>query len=143
MALVCDTGPLLAALDRGDLQHGACEALIATCREALVIPGLVLAELDYWCRKRDLGDSWLTFLDDIDLGRWRVEHATAGDLRRARELQAGYRDLDIGVVDATVLAVVERLEEPKLATLDRRHFTALRPSHVGHLTLLPEALVSG
>jgi hypothetical protein len=31
--------------------------------------------------------------------------------------------------DAAVLAVVERLGEPKLATLDRRHFGLLRPRH--------------
>jgi uncharacterized protein len=36
------------------------------------------------------------------------------------------------------LAVVERLNEPKLATLDHRHFRMLRPRHVDALTLLPE-----
>jgi hypothetical protein len=43
----------------------------------------------------------------------------------------------VGFVDAAVLALVERLREPKLATLDRRHFAAMRPRHVQALTLLP------
>jgi hypothetical protein len=41
------------------------------------------------------------------------------------------------LVDAAVLAVVERLREPKLATLDRRHFTVMRPRHIEALELLP------
>ena len=47
-------------------------------------------------------------------------------------------DADIGYVDAAVLAVVERLNEPKLATLDRRHFGLLRPRHVAALQLVPD-----
>lgn len=139
MALVCDTGPLLAALDRDDPDHARCLALIENCTEDLVVPTLVLSELDYWCRKIGLEDAWLTFLDDADSGAWRIEHPTAADLRRARELQAAYHDMAIGVVDATVMALVERLREPKLATLDERHFRALRPAHADFITLLPAA----
>jgi uncharacterized protein len=46
-------------------------------------------------------------------------------------------DADIGFVDAAVLAVVERLDEPKLASLDHRHFGRLRPRHCDALALLP------
>lgn len=49
-----------------------------------------------------------------------------------------YGDADIGFVDAAALAIVERLREPKLATLDRRHFGLLRPHHVDVLQLLPQ-----
>jgi predicted nucleic acid-binding protein len=48
-----------------------------------------------------------------------------------------YDDSDVGFVDAAVLAVVERLEESKLATPDHRHFGLLRPRHRESLTLLP------
>jgi predicted nucleic acid-binding protein len=48
-----------------------------------------------------------------------------------------YADQDLGFVDSAVLAVVERLGEGKLATLDRRHFAVLRPLHVDALDLLP------
>ena len=49
-----------------------------------------------------------------------------------------YADADVGFVNASVLAVVERLNEPKLATLDHRHFRMLQPRHVDALRLLPE-----
>lgn len=60
------------------------------------------------------------------------------DYERIRELCDRYADSDIGFVDAAVLAVTERLDEPKLATLDWRHFSMLRPRHVESLRLLPE-----
>lgn len=60
------------------------------------------------------------------------------DYRRMRELCDQHADADIGLVDAAVLAVAERLREPMLATLDRRHFGMLRPRHVAALHLVPD-----
>lgn len=137
MALVCDTGPLLAALDRDDPSHGPCAALVSGSQEELVVPGLVLAELDYWCRKLGLPEAWLGFLEDVEAGAWRIEWPTETDLRRARHLQQTYNDQDLGVVDASVVALLERMGETKVATLDRRHFSVVRPAHARSLTLLP------
>lgn len=137
MALIVDTGPLVAALDRRDPHHARCAGLIGDSREDLVVPGMALVELDYFCARIGLHDAWLAFLEDVDAGAWRVEHPSAADLRRARELQRQYRDLELGVVDASIVALCERLGEEKLATLDRRDFAAVRPSHVGALQLLP------
>jgi predicted nucleic acid-binding protein len=67
-----------------------------------------------------------------------VEELQLQDYQRIRELCDRYADADIGFVDAAVLAVVERLSEPKLATLDHRHFGTMRPRHVDALRLLPE-----
>jgi predicted nucleic acid-binding protein len=41
-------------------------------------------------------------------------------------------------VDAAVIGLAERLRITEIATLDRRHFTVVRPVHVGAFTLLPE-----
>ena len=101
------------------------------------MPVLVLAELDYWCHERLHGDVWLAFLEDLLDGAYRAEAPTDGDLRRCRELQRQYADLELGIVDASVVALAERLDEHKLATLDHRHFAVVRPSHIGSLDLLP------
>lgn len=138
MAIILDTGPLLAALDAADPDHSACAQLLVEAEEDLIAPALVLAELDYWCHERLSGSAWLAFLDDLLGGVYRVEHPTAGDLQRCHALQTQYEDLRLGVVDASVLALTERLGEPKLATLDRRHFGVMRPSHVDALHLLPD-----
>ncbi len=135
--LVLDTSVLLAALDAADRDHGPCARLIADSREDLIAPALVLGELDYWCQERLTTDVWLVFLEDVLAGAYRVESPTHGDLERCHELQSTYADLGVGVVDASVLAAVERLNEPKLATLDHRHFATMRPRHAEALELVP------
>ncbi len=137
MALICDTGPLLAALDAADPDHARCARLLTSADEDLVVPALVLAELDYWCARRLSSDAWLIFLDDVLAGAYRVEPPSGADLARCRELQARYVDLALGVVDASVVALAERLSESKVATLDQRHFRAVRPGHVDALELVP------
>lgn len=137
MALLLDTGPLLAALDAADPDHARCARLLTDATEDLVVPALVLAELDYWCSRRLPGEAWLVFLEDVIDGAYRVEPPTPGDLERCRELQGSYRDLSLGVVDASIVALAERLGETKVATLDRRHFGVVRPRHVKALQIVP------
>lgn len=137
MALIVDTGPLLAALDAKDTDHARCAALLREVDEDLVVPTLVLAELDYWCHERLGVRAWLTFLDDLIAGAYRAEHPRPNDLKRCRELQDRYEDLGLGVVDASVVALAERLGETKLATLDHRHFSVVRPTHAPAFTILP------
>lgn len=138
MALILDTGPLLAALDAADPDHERCASLVLEAREDLVVPGLVLAELDYWCHERLSGDAWLVFLEDLLAGAYRAEHPTREDLARCATLQRKYGDLRLGVVDASVIALAERLGEPKVATLDHRLFGVVRPAHAETLDLLPD-----
>jgi predicted nucleic acid-binding protein len=95
-------------------------------------------EVDYWIHVRLHPGVLLTLLDDIVASAYQVEELQHEDYRRIRELCDRYADADVGFVDAAVLAVVERLNEPKLATLDQRHFHLLRPRHVDTLRLLPE-----
>lgn len=138
MALILDTGPLYASLDRDDADHAACRRLIEEAEEPLVLPAPVLVEVDYWIHLRLHPGVLVALLDDIVAGAYRVEDLRPEDYERARALCDRYGDSDIGFVDAAVLSVVERLGEPKLATLDHRHFGALRPRHVDALELLPE-----
>lgn len=137
MALILDTGPLYAALDRSDADHAACRALIESADEPLVIPAPVLVEVDYWIQQRLNPGVLVALLDDIENGAFVVADLVESDYGRVRELCDRYADSDIGFVDAAVLAIVERLDEPKLATLDRRHFGLLRPRHRESIELLP------
>ena len=137
MALILDTGPLYASLDRSDQDHAACRALIEAATEPLVIPAPVLVEVDYWIHERLGPGALVALLADIEAGAYLVADLIAPDYARVRELCDRYADADVGFVDAAVLAVVERLGEPKLATLDRRHFALLRPRHRESIDLLP------
>jgi predicted nucleic acid-binding protein len=137
VAVILDTGPLYASLDRSDADHNACRRLIETADEPLIIPAPVLVEVDYWIHVRLHAGVLVALLDDVVSGAYRIEALEPVDYARVRELCDRYADSDIGFVDASVLAVVERLNEPKLATLDHRHFGAVRPRHVTTLKLIP------
>ena len=137
MALILDTGPLYGSLDRTDASHQAVRLLLRETREPLVIPAPVLVEVEQLVRARLTSRVFRALLDDILAGAYEVVNLTIEDYERILEVCAHYADADIGFVDAAVLAIVERLNEPKLATLDRRHFTTLRPRHVESLVLLP------
>jgi len=135
--LILDTGPLYASLDRSDADHTTCRRLIETADEPLVVPAPVLVEIDYWIHARLHVGVLVALLDDIISGAYRVEDLRAEDYVRIREVCDRYADADIGFVDAAVFAVAERLNEPKLASLDHRHFGILRPRHVETLRLVP------
>lgn len=137
MALILDTGPLYAALDRRDADYKRCRGMIEETDELLVIPAPVLVEVDYWVRLRLYAGVMVALLDEIARGAFTVEELRPEDYQRIRDVCDRYADSEIGFVDAAVLAVTERLGEPKLATLDHRHFGLLRPRHVTALRLLP------
>jgi len=137
VALICDTGPLYAAMDRADQDHEVCARLLETTDEDVIVPSPVLVEVDWLAGQRLQPDAFLSFLGDIDAGRLAIVDVQAQDYPRLRELLDRYRDLPLGFVDASILAIVERLKETKLATLDRRHFSIVRPRHVPALRLIP------
>jgi predicted nucleic acid-binding protein len=137
MALICDTGPLYAAMDRADRDHDVCARLLETTDEQVLVPSPVLVEVDWLASQHLHPDAFLSFLADAEAGTLQVVDLQTQDYGRVRELLDRYRDLALGFVDAAVLAIVERLAEAKLATLDHRHFRILRPRHAPALRLLP------
>ena len=137
MTLVLDTGPIVALLDADDPEHAPCIAMVEEVNEDLVIPVPVLVEVDYWLRKLFGPETWQTFVEDIAGGAYRLHHIDEEDLVRAAELEADYDSLSLGFVDAAVIASCERLGETKVATLDRRHFSIVRPRHCDSFQLLP------
>jgi len=137
VALVLDTGPVLALLDADDVDHERCVKLVEQLNEPLLVPVATLVEIDYWIRKRLEPAVWTAFVEDLAAGAYRLEQLDERDLQRAAELEAEYADLGLGLVDASVIAVCERLGETRVATLDQRHFAVVRPRHCEALTLLP------
>jgi predicted nucleic acid-binding protein len=137
VTLILDTGPIVAALNAEDPDHAPCAALLADADD-LLIPSPILVEVDYWLIKLGGAQVWADFVADIVRGAYRLAHPAGADLARAAELESAYEDLDLGLVDASIIALCERLDQTRLATLDRRHFSVVRPSHCSHLELLPE-----
>ncbi len=100
------------------------------------MPVLVITEVAYLIQTRLGTEAEVRFLADLAEGTLIAEPVAAADWLRIAELVATYRDLPLGTVDASVIAAAERLGVISVATLDRRHFSVVRPLH-GPFTLLP------
>ena len=79
----------------------------------------------------------MRFLGDLASRAFVTVSVGEDDWLRIAELVSRYRDLPLGTVDASVVTVAERLGITTIATLDRRHFTVVRPAHVAVFDLLP------
>jgi predicted nucleic acid-binding protein len=137
VALICDTGPLFAALDRNDKHHKRCAHLLESADEAIVVPAPVVIELDWLAGARLDRFAFDAFLGDVETGAVRIEELQPSDYSRVRALCRQYGDLPLGFVDAAVVAVAERFKERRVASLDHRHFSVIRPAHTTALELLP------
>jgi len=103
----------------------------------LVVPTLVVTEAAYLISTRLGSQAEVRLIGDLASGALLVEPVAASDWLRIAELVHTYRDLPLGTVDASVVAASERLNIMNIATIDRRDFTVIRPSHCDHLTILP------
>lgn len=134
MKVIADTGPLVAAANRRDRAHELAAAIVIAAGRDLVIPSLVLAETDYLLRTRVGLRSARLLLGAISSGQHSVAYMTIELLRRAVEIDGQYGDLDLGLTDASVMAVAEREHAPVL-TFDFEDFRAA-PSDSGPWALV-------
>lgn len=134
-ATLLDTGPVVAAIDRSDAHHVRCAALLNALRGPRLIPSTVVVEVCWLLEGRP--DIEALFLDSVASGEFDHVPVSQTDLARMAGLVRTYADFPLGAVDASVIAIAERLNVTRVATLDRRHFHAVRPAHCAALTLLP------
>ncbi|MEV4058973.1 type II toxin-antitoxin system VapC family toxin [Nonomuraea dietziae] len=137
--IVLDSGPLVAAVNSRDNHHAACARLLRTHPGPLLVPSTVVTEVCQLVERRQGSKAEAAFLQSFGSGLTLVD-LTAEDLTRMSRLVETYASLPLGAVDASVIAIAERLKIAEVATLDRRHFTVVRPAHTGSLILLPEEL---
>ena len=97
----------------------------------------MVTEVAYLVGTRLGSEAEVRFIGDLASGDFQVEPVAASDWLRIAELVHLYRDLPLGTVDASVVAASERLGVTTVATIDRRHFTVVRPSHCDRLSILP------
>jgi predicted nucleic acid-binding protein len=138
---VADTGGLLRALastKQGRPSFPEYEAAL-TLATVVIVPGLVLAEVDYFLRDNRTAMRRLV-ADIFDPGtRYEYELPLPSDIARALELDGRFRQLNLGLVDGTVAAVAERRRVYRVLTTDRRDFAAVRigPHLTRALELVP------
>lgn len=137
MALIADTGAIYGLYDRRDRHHKALRQAIERETGAILIPAVILAEIDYLLRSRLGVHAELNFMNDILAGAFTLEPFTLADLAQSRDLIERYRELNLGFADASVVAAANRLRIRRILTVDVRDFRAVRAWDGAAFTLLP------
>jgi predicted nucleic acid-binding protein len=137
VALIADSGALYAIYDAGDKHHKAVANVLKAELGPIIVPAVILAEIDYLLREHLGIDAELDFIHDLSRGVYGLEPPAKDDLVRCRELIDEYRNLDLGLVDAAVIATAERLRISRLLTVDERDFRVVQSKMRRPFTLLP------
>ena len=136
--IVVDTGVLYAAADRSDPDHDRSKQLLeAHVADQLVVPAPVVVETSWLLSSRLGVAAEVGFLRAVAAGEVTLIDLTSDDWHRVVELLEQYHDLDLGLVDASIVAVAERLAVTTIATLNDRDFRVVRPRHCDAFVLAP------
>lgn len=135
--IVCDSGPLLAVIDRKDRHHETVTAFFDALQGEVVVPSPIVAEVRYLIAKKLGPEAEVRFLDGILNGELTVAEPTDVDWARMSHLMRQYADFAFGVAHASVVAIAERFGVGQIVTIDRRHFRAVRPEHRAAFELVP------
>ena len=125
MSVLLDTGIVYAYYDRRDAWHGRARTLIETEQRGLILPAAVIPEVDWLLGQRLGARSRLTFYEGMAGGYYLVADLPRAAYGRVAELNRRFDDLDLGFVDASIVALAEALGLSRIATTDRRHFDPL------------------
>lgn len=135
--IIVDTGPLVAVADRDDAHHERCTAWFDSCTDVVVVPAPVVVEVCWLLGRRVGPAAEAAFLASLTADDPRIEPLTSDDYQRSSQLVETYGDLDLGFVDASVVAVAERLGIGTVATINHRDFRVVRPRHRDNFELVP------
>ena len=137
MIVLADTGAVYALIDASDAWHTRVADWWRETRAEVILPVSILPEVSYLLHARIGVQAEEAFVRSIAAGELVVESLDDGDYPRIADIMQSYRDLRLGFVDASVVAMAERFEARTVLTTDRRHFGVVRPRHARALTLVP------
>ena len=134
-AVLVDTGPLVALLDRSDPDHVACQETLGSLNDSMVTVWPVVTEAMYMLRA--YGQAQEALWEMIEMGAVEILPLGVDDVPRMKELMRKFRDLPMDLADAALVRVAERERLRRIFTLDRRDFQIYRPSRIGRFVILP------
>ncbi len=135
MNILADTNAIISLLDRSDKHHISIVQIVEN--NQILIPATVLPEVDYLVNKY-LGERVArSFLEALIDGSFQYLLVELIDIDRAVKIMARYQDIPLGLVDASLVALAERHQINRILTLDRRHFSIVRPEGIKYFEFLP------
>lgn len=133
---ISDTGFVVALLNQSDIKHSDVVAIYQNYQQIL-LPQTVLAEVAYLVGRSAGVSTVAAFLKGLSASRFHLIPLSETYVIRVSEILEEYKDSRIDFVDATVMAIAERLKITLILTLDQRDFRLFRPKHCQSLEILP------
>jgi hypothetical protein len=124
-------------VDQRDAWHQRVVAWWEEQHSEVLLPVTTIPEIAYLLSSRIGARAEAHFVRNVADEEFSVEPFESVDWDRVASLMETYGDLGLGFVDASVIAVAERLGIREVATTDRRHFSVIRPRHVERFRLAP------
>jgi uncharacterized protein len=125
VSVLLDTGIVYAYYDRSDRWHARARALVGGEQRGLILPAPVIPEIDHLLQQRLGDESRLVFYAAIVDGYYLVADLPRDGYARVRDLNRQFASLQLGFVDASIVALAETLGLTGIATTDRRLFEPL------------------
>jgi predicted nucleic acid-binding protein len=119
---ICDTGPLLAYLNRNDPHHEWAVALMKQVQAPMLVCEPVLTEIVYFLREDGLALDPLFQL--LEREAVRLEFNLSEHWPRIRTLMSRYEQMDLA--DASIVVMTELRPRSQVLTIDRRDFSVYR-----------------
>ena len=136
--ILIDKGPIVALFDKDDRYHALCVQILKEIREPLITTWPVLTECFYLLNfSWEVQDNLWLFIQRGGIEIYPLEKDL---IIRCRELMKQYHDLPMDLADATLVALADILEVPKIFTLDHKDLTIYRFKQKKRFTLIPEKL---
>src|SRR5258707_13810471 len=137
MAVLLDSGFLLASLNSSEAEHQATITLLEHIREPIVLPVPAITEVAYLLARDISNEAAADFIASLGATELTLETPLKEDYARSSEILRQYSNAKLDFVDALIVAIAERRKLNRLLTLDRRDFQLIRPKHCASFDLLP------
>lgn len=111
-----DAGPLIAYYNSKDKHHKQICDYFKQCTFQLITVDTCITEVMYALRVNYAVQT--SFLLDIHDGIWQRETLKQDDFARIAELNNKYKDIPGDFADLSLVVISERLDIPKIVTLD-------------------------
>jgi predicted nucleic acid-binding protein len=136
--IVLDSSVVVALMNEDEKHHERVREWMEGVSDGLCTTPLVLAELDYLIPKQGGAAAARALRASFESGAYAIEWWRSA-LYETIEIASQYESIDLGLTDASLIALAAYLETTRIATLDERHFRAVRPASgdTERFTLLP------
>ena len=110
MAVLIDSGFLLASLNSSEAEHQATINVLESVREPIVLPVPAITEVAYLLARDISNDAAADFIASLANTELILEAPLAEDYLRSAEILRQYADAHLDFVDALIAAAAERLK---------------------------------